>query len=72
MSMSLDGYINDQNGSVEKLYSDFSELHDALSFQEIIKNTGSVVMGKRAFEMGGETQMCGLTMTMNFKLPFLS
>ena len=29
MTMSLDGYINDQNGSVEKLYSDFDEMHDS-------------------------------------------
>ena len=52
MSMSLDGYINDQNGSVEKLYSDFSELHDAPAFQEMIKNTGAVVMGRHVYEMG--------------------
>src|SRR5688500_18431481 len=51
MTMSLDGYINDPNGSVEKLYSDFSELKDASSFQEMIKNTGAVVMGRRTYEM---------------------
>ena len=51
MSMSLDGYINDQNGSVEKLYSDFSELHDAPTFQEMIKNTGAVIMGRHVYEM---------------------
>lgn len=51
MSMSLDGYINDQNGSVEKLYLDFSELKDAPSFQKIIKNTGAVIMGRRVYEM---------------------
>ena len=52
MSMSLDGYINDQNGSVKKLYSDFNELHDVPSFQEMIKNTGAVIMGKHTYEMG--------------------
>ena len=51
MSMSLDGYINDQNGSVEKLYSDFSELHDAPTFQEMIKNTRAVIMGRYVYEM---------------------
>ena len=35
-TMSLDGFINDRNGSVEKLYSDFSEMHDVSSFQEAI------------------------------------
>ncbi len=51
MTMSLDGFINDSNGSVEKLYSDFSELHDAPTFQEMIKNTGAVIMGRHVYEM---------------------
>ena len=51
MSMSLDGYINDQNGSIEALYSDFSQLHDAPTFAEMIKNTGAVIMGRRVYEM---------------------
>lgn len=54
MTMSLDGYINDKNGSIDMLYSDFSEMHDVSSFQGTIKKTGAVVMGKRAFEMGGK------------------
>jgi len=51
MTMSLDGFINDSNGSVEKLYSDFSFLHDAPYFREMIKNTGAVIMGRRVYEM---------------------
>lgn len=51
MSMSLDGYINEPGGSVEKLYPDFSELHDAPAFKEMIKATGAVVMGRHAYEM---------------------
>ncbi|MEO6509250.1 MAG: dihydrofolate reductase family protein [Patescibacteria group bacterium] len=51
MSMSLDGYINDNNGSVDKLYSDFGELHDAPSFQEMIKKTGAVIMGRHVYDM---------------------
>jgi dihydrofolate reductase len=51
MTMSLDGYINDHDGSVEKLYSDFPELHNAPSFQEMIKNTGAVIMGRHVYEM---------------------
>jgi dihydrofolate reductase len=51
MTMSLDGFINDSNGSIEKLYSDFRELHDVSAFQEMIKNTGAVIMGKNAYEM---------------------
>lgn len=51
MTMSLDGYVNDKNGTVDGLYSDFSELHDAPTFQEMIKNTGAVVMGRHVYEM---------------------
>jgi dihydrofolate reductase len=51
MGMSLDGFVNDQNGSVEKLYTDFTELHEVRSFQEMIKNTGAVIMGKHVYEM---------------------
>jgi dihydrofolate reductase len=51
MTMSLDGFINDSNGSVEKLSPDFVQLHDVPSFQEMIKNTGAVIMGKHTYEM---------------------
>ena len=49
--MSLDGFIADRNGSVAKLYSDFTEMHDVPSFQETINSTGAVVMGRHTFEM---------------------
>ncbi len=51
MSMSLDGYINDQNGSVDKLYPDFAEMHKSQILIDAIKNTGAVVMGKHTYEM---------------------
>ena len=51
MTMSLDGYINDHKGSVDKLYTDFTELHSVPSFQEMIKCTGAVVMGRHVYEM---------------------
>jgi dihydrofolate reductase len=51
MTMSLDGFVNDRNGSVDKLYSDFTKLHDVHSFKEMIKNTGAVVMGRHVYEM---------------------
>jgi dihydrofolate reductase len=52
ITMSLDGFISDRNGSLSKLYPDFAEMHDVPSFQEMIDSTGAVVMGKRAFQMG--------------------
>lgn len=51
MTMSLDGFVNDSNGSVERLYSDFAELHDAPAFAEMIKNTGAAIMGRHVYEM---------------------
>ncbi len=51
MTMSLDGFIKDDNGSVDPLYSDFNELHDAPTFQTMIKNTGAAVMGRHVYEM---------------------
>lgn len=51
MTMSLDGFVNDGNGSVKKLSPDFSELHDVPSFMEMIENTGAVIMGRHTYEM---------------------
>lgn len=49
MAMSLDGFINDRNGSAQKLSPDFKELLEALSFKEMIKNTGAVIMDRHVF-----------------------
>jgi dihydrofolate reductase len=54
MTMSLDGFVNDQSGSVGSLYSDFAELHNSELLQEQIKNTGAVVMGRRTYEMADD------------------
>lgn len=53
MTMSLDGFINDSSGSIEKLYSDFDEMHEAPLFKEMIKQTGAAIMGRRTFNMSG-------------------
>lgn len=51
MTVSLDGFINDSNGSAEDLSPDFTELLDTDSFKEMIKNTGSAIMGRHVYEM---------------------
>jgi dihydrofolate reductase len=51
MTMSLDGFINDRNGSAQSLSPDFEELHDVPSFQAMIANTGAVIMGRHTYEM---------------------
>lgn len=50
-TMSLDGFINDRNGSVNRLYPDLEALRETEWLQEEIRTTGAVVMGRRAYDM---------------------
>jgi hypothetical protein len=43
--MSLDGFINDRNGSVQALYPDLTDWRETEPGKESIENTGAVVMG---------------------------
>jgi dihydrofolate reductase len=52
MTMSLDGYINDREGSVSRLYPDLEALRESEELQESIRTTGAVVMGRHAYDMG--------------------
>jgi dihydrofolate reductase len=52
MTVSLDGLVNDRDGSVAALYPDMDALHASESLQEAIRTTGAVVMGRRTFAMG--------------------
>ena len=51
MTLSLDGFVNDRHGSVERLYPDLAALQKTEVLREAIANTGSVVMGRRAYDM---------------------
>ncbi|MGN6561450.1 MAG: dihydrofolate reductase family protein [Thermomicrobiales bacterium] len=51
MTMSLDGFINDQDGSVARLYPDLAALRETEELQRQIAATGAVVMGRRAYNM---------------------
>ncbi len=51
MTMSLDGFINNRNGSVQALYPDLAVWRETKPGKESIKNTGSVVMGRNSFDM---------------------
>ncbi len=51
MTMSLDGFINDRNGSVEVLYPDLVAWRETEPGKESIQNTGAVVMGRHSFDM---------------------
>jgi len=50
-TMSLDGFINDSNGSVSRLYPDLEALRETELLQEEMRTTGAVVMGRRAYDM---------------------
>ena len=51
MTVSLDGYMNDKNGSAESLSPDFEELLASKSFKEMTENTGAVIMGRGVYDM---------------------
>ncbi|HEU5199632.1 MAG TPA: dihydrofolate reductase family protein [Ktedonobacterales bacterium] len=50
-TLSLDGFMNDRNGDISRLYPDFDALHGTEMLQEEIRMTGAVVMGRRSYEM---------------------
>jgi len=43
--------MNDRNGDISRLYSDFEALRRTEMLQEEIQMTGAVVMGRRAYDM---------------------
>lgn len=58
MTMSLDGFINDRNGSVEVLYPDLAAWRESEPGGESIQNTGAVVMGRNSFAMSEDPDWC--------------
>jgi dihydrofolate reductase len=51
ITMSLDGFINDRNGSVAALYPDLADWRETEIGRESIRDTGAVVMGRNSFAM---------------------
>ncbi len=54
MTMSLDGFVQDRQGSVGALYPDFATLRDTEPMREAIEQTGAVVMGWNTFAMAAD------------------
>ena len=52
MTLSLDGFVSDQQGDVSRLYPNFASLQDTELLHESITTTGAVVMGRHSYEMG--------------------
>ncbi len=51
MTVSLDGFVNDRNGSVAALYPDLDTLRYTEPLKQAIEKTGAVVMGRKSFAM---------------------
>ncbi len=51
MTMSLDGFINDRNGSAASLSPDFEELLETSSFKKMTEDTGAIIMGNNTYHM---------------------
>jgi dihydrofolate reductase len=51
MTMSLDGFVNDERGGVDQLYPDLETLRESTLRREVVTNTGAVVMGWKSFAM---------------------
>jgi dihydrofolate reductase len=50
-TISLDGFVNDRNGSVAALYPDLVAWRETELGKESIQNTGAVVMGRNSYAM---------------------
>jgi dihydrofolate reductase len=66
MTMSLDGFVADADGNVDRLYADFADLRETPSMTATIAETGAVLMGRKAFEMGDPDSWVG---TYEFQVP---
>lgn len=54
ITMSLDGFINDANGSVDLLYSEMEAYQNSVVMKEAVANVGAVIMGRHTFEMAAD------------------
>ena len=54
MTVSLDGFVQDANGSTDALYPDLTELQDSAYMKALQERTGAVLMGRRTFDMAGD------------------
>ncbi len=59
MTISLDGFVADQNGNAGRLYPDLAALRHTAYMEDAIEQTGAVLMGRRTFEMGDPDAYAG-------------
>src|SRR5829696_2812321 len=51
LTLSLDGYFEEADGTFASLYSDFEQLMDSAYMKASQADTGAVLMGRRTFDM---------------------
>ena len=59
MTVSIDGFVADQNGNAGRLYPDLAALRHTAYMKDAIGQTGAVLMGKRTFEMADADSYVG-------------
>jgi hypothetical protein len=52
MTLSLDGFVADPQGSAGPLYPDLADLRDTEYMRGLIDETGAVLIGRRTFDDG--------------------
>jgi hypothetical protein len=59
MTISLDGFVADQNGNAGHLYPNLAALRHTAYIKDAIEQTAAVLMGRRAFEMADPDSYVG-------------
>jgi dihydrofolate reductase len=59
MTISLDGFVADQHGNAGHLYPDLVALRRTSYMEDVIEETGAVLMGRKTFEMGDPDSYVG-------------
>jgi dihydrofolate reductase len=59
MTMSLDGFVADPSGRVDRLYPDFAALQGSAYMNAAAQETGAVLMGRKTFEMADPDSYVG-------------
>jgi dihydrofolate reductase len=59
MTTSLDGFVEDGDGSTARLSTDFDSLRESPFMRAIIERTGAVLMGRRTFGMADPDSYLG-------------
>jgi dihydrofolate reductase len=59
MTISLDGFVADQNRNAGRLYPDLAALRPTSYMRDAIAPTGAVLMGRRTFEMANPDSCVG-------------